>query len=298
MAKPLAHKLTLPSPLARVNAKLKRVWSELGINHRQRKTQCCSIDILPGNNGSSSVLAKAKIRLRTANPWNIRYNSICHRTETGNGKVLVKTTYSTNTPLCTSLCTDAPPPSPIKDRFLLQEASVLATLHQPFCIALTQGFISPWAFKTTNEDYKMRGHFMQKNTIKKHEMTGKTGGWSSPFFSFFGGRWLSIFSPMLPSWNRPKFKCPPITVNQSQFLFISNFNREIMQSVQLFICSVWILRDGYQPRFIQFAMLSTGYPTLPSVALIIRTKVARISRLQVSGCLQLSLLPLSVLLIS
>ena len=186
--------------------------------------------------------------------------------ETGNGKVLVKTTYSTNTPLCTSLCTDAPPPpSPIKDRFLLQEASVLATLHQPFCIALTQGFISPWAFKTTNEDYKMRGHFMQKNTIKKHEMTGKTGGWSSPFFSFFGGRWLSIFSPMLPSWNRPKFKCPPITVNQSQFLFISNFNREIMQSVQLFICSVWILRDGYQPRFIQFAMLSTGYPTLPSV---------------------------------
>lgn len=71
-----------------------------------------------------------------------------------------------------------------------------------------------------------------------------------------------------------------------------------MQSVQLFICSVWILRDGYQPRFIQFAMLSTGYPTLPSVALIIRTKVARISRLQVSGCLQLSLLPLSVLLIS
>ena len=191
-----------------------------------------------------------------------------------------------------------PPPSPIKDRFLLQEASVLATLHQPFCIALTQGFISPWAFKTTNEDYKMRGHFMQKNTIKKHEMTGKTGGWSSPFFSFFGGRWLSIFSPMLPSWNRPKFKCPPITVNQSQFLFISNFNREIMQSVQLFICSVWILRDGYQPRFIQFAMLSTGYPTLPSVALIIRTKVARISRLQVSGCLQLSPLPLSVLLIS
>ena len=45
-------------------------------------------------------------------------------------------------------------------------------------------------FYTTNEDYKMRGHFLQKNTIKKHEMTGKTGGWSSPFFSFFGNRWV------------------------------------------------------------------------------------------------------------
>ena len=49
------------------------IWTE--------KTQCCRIDILPGNKfGSSSVLAKAKIRLCTANPWNIRYNSICHRT--------------------------------------------------------------------------------------------------------------------------------------------------------------------------------------------------------------------------
>jgi len=100
---------------------------------------------------------------------------------------------------------------------------------------------------------------------------------------------------MLPSWNRPKFKCPPITVNQSQFLFISNFNREIMQSVPLFICSVGILRNGCQPRFIQFGMLSTGYPTLSSVALIIRT-VACISRLQVSVCLQLSPFPLSVCL--
>ena len=61
-----------------------------------------------------------------------------------------------------------------------------------------------------------------------------------------------------------------------------------MESVQLFICSVRILRDGCQPGF------STGYPMLSSVALIIRTKVTYISRLQVSGCLQLSLFPLSV----
>ena len=36
----------------------------------------------------------------------------------------------------------------------------------------------------------MRDHFMQKNTIKKHEMTGKTEEGSSPLFSFFGGHWL------------------------------------------------------------------------------------------------------------
>ena len=64
-----------------------------------------------------------------------------------------------------------------------------------------------------------------------------------------------------------------------------------MESVQLFICSVRILRDGCQCNKPGF---STGYPMLSSVALIIRTKVTYISRLQVSGCLQLSLFPLSV----
>ena len=109
------------------------IWTE--------KRQCCRSDILPGNKfGSSSVLAKAKIGLRTANPWNIRYNSICHRTfvvpvERGNGKVLVKTMHvfyehsTLHQPVCRR-----PPPSPppqIKNRCLLQKASVLATLHEP-----------------------------------------------------------------------------------------------------------------------------------------------------------------------
>lgn len=235
------------------------IWTE--------KRQCCRSDILPGNKfGSSSVLAKAKIGLRTANPWNIRYNSICHRTfqwKRGMARYSSRPcTYSTNIPLCTSLCADAPPPHPNKKSVFIGEGVCTGHFARTRWIASSQVY-RPWAFYTTNEDYKMRGHFLQKNTTKKHEMTGKTGGWSSPFFSFFGFlgslNSLSIFSPMLPSWNRPKFKCPPITVNQSQLLFITNFNGEIMQSVQLFICTVWILRDGCQPRFIQFAMPSTGW---------------------------------------
>lgn len=235
------------------------IWTE--------KRQCCRSDILPGNKfGSSSVLAKAKIGLRTANPWNIRYNSICRRTfqwKWGMAKYSSRPcTYSTNIPLCTSLCADAPPPHPNKKSVFIGEGVCTGHFARTRWIASSQVY-RPWAFYTTNEDYKMRGHFLQKNTTKKHEMTGKTGGWSSPFFSFFGFlgslNSLSIFSPMLPSWNRPKFKCPPITVNQSQLLFITNFNGEIMQSVQLFICTVWILRDGCQPRFIQFAMPSTGW---------------------------------------
>ena len=119
------------------------IWTE--------KTQCCRIDILPGNKfGSSSVLAKAKIGLRTANPWNIRYNSICHRTFQWNGE--------------------------------------WQSTRQDHV------FYRPWAFYTTNENYKI---------INKQEITRKTGGWYSPFFSFFSGRWLfgllnslSIFSPM------------------------------------------------------------------------------------------------------
>ena len=201
------------------------IWTE--------KRQCCRSDILPGNKfGSSSVLAKAKIGLRTANPWNIRYNSICHRTfqwKWGMAKYSSRPcTYSTNIPLCTSLCADAPPPPTpqIKNRFLLEKA------------------------------------------FKKHEMTGKTGGWSSPFSSFFGNRWVfglfkfSLYiltNVAVLKRNRPIFKCHPITVNQSQLLFITNFNGEIMQSVQLFICTLWILRDGCQPRFIQFAMPCTGW---------------------------------------
>ena len=239
------------------------IWTE--------KRQCCRSDILPGNKfGSSSVLAKAKIGLRTANPWNIRYNSICHRTfqwKWGMAKYSSRPcTYSTNIPLCTSLCADAPSPTPqIKNLFLLEKASVLATLHEPAELRRLRSighglFIQP--MRTTKcgvilcRRIRLRSMKWQERpegdlhlSLRSLAIVGFLGSLNS----------LSIFSPMLPSWNRPIFKCPPITVNQSQLLFITNFNGEIMQSVQLFICTPWMLRDGCQSRFIQFAMPSTGW---------------------------------------
>lgn len=174
----------------------------------------------------------------------------------GNGKVLVKTMHvfyehsTLHQPVCRR-----PPPPPNKKSVFIGEGVCTGHFARTRWIASSQVY-RPWAFYTTNEDYKMRGHFLQKNTIKKHEMTGKTGGWSSPFFSFFGNRWVfGLFKFSLYILTNVAV----LKQDQSQLLFITNFNGEIMQSVQLFICTLWILRDGCQPRFIQFAMPSTGW---------------------------------------
>ena len=163
-------------------------------------------------------------------------------------------------------CVQTPPPPPqIKNQFLLEKASVLATLHEPAELRRLRSighglFIQP--MRTTKcgvilcKRIRLRSMKWQERPEGDLHLSFR----SLAIVGFLGSlNSLSIFSPMLPSWNRPKFKCPPITVNQSQLLFITNFNGEIMQSVQLFHCTVWILRDGCQPRFIQFAMPSTGW---------------------------------------
>ena len=185
--------------------------------------------------------------------------------ERGNGKVLVKTMHvfyehsTLHQPVCRR------PPPQIKNQFLLEKASVLATLHEPAELRRLRSighglFIQPMRTTKCGVIFCRRIRLRSMKWQERPEGDLHLSFRSLAIVGFLGSlNSLSIFSPMLPSWNRPKFKCPPITVNQSQLLFITNFNGEIMQSVQLFICTVWILRDGCQPRFIQFAMPSTGW---------------------------------------
>lgn len=223
-----------------------------------------------------------------------------------NGKVLVKTmhVFYEHSTLHQPVCRRPPPPPPpqIKNRFLLEKASVLATLHEPAELRRLRSighglFIQP--MRTT----KCGVIFCRRILLRSMKWQERPEGdlhlslRSLAIVGFLGSlNSLSIFSPMLPSRNRPKFKCPPITVNQSQLLFITNFNGEIMSRFNfLFVlCESCVMVANLD--LFNLPCLVQADPTLSSVALIIRTKVTYISRLQVSGCLHLSPFPLSVCL--